>query len=588
MKQKIEQVNYSQVPKEGEPNPELLATPAGKLRITEADVVKATAILKKYKDAKTNLELRLIEDERWYQLQHQELVRRKQPNVDANGNAIEQLNPTSAWLFNTLANKHADAMDNYPEPVVLPREQSDEENARLLSQILPVIQERNDYEQTYSDNMWEKLKHGTAAYGVFWNKELDNGLGDIDIKRVDLLNIFWQPGIEDIQKTRNLFFVDIVDDDILAQDYPQQTRGGKIGNVIELSKYVYDDTVDTSDKTIVVDWYYKRRNSAGKTILHYAKFAGTKLLYASENDPELADSGWYDHGMFPVVFDTLWREKGTPTGFGYIAICKDPQLYIDRLGGCFLENAIVGSKPRYYISEDCGLNEDEFKDVRNSLVHVSGPINENKLHPIDTPQLSGNYLSFYQTKIDELKETSSNRDFSSGGTTSGVTAAAAIAALQEAGNKQSRDNNMSSYRADSKIAIQVIELMRQCYDEERCFRITGQSSEGGGYQYVNYSNAGIRDQTVANPAGGEPLIRRPIFDIRIKAQKRNPYNQLAQNEQAKELYRLGAFSPEQAQPALLMLEMMQFEGIEKVREQVQQGDTLMKLLTQAIEQRDKL
>ncbi len=47
--------------------------------------------------------------------------------------------PSSAWLFNAILNKHADAMDNYPEPVVLPRERSDEESAKTLSSILPVV-----------------------------------------------------------------------------------------------------------------------------------------------------------------------------------------------------------------------------------------------------------------------------------------------------------------------------------------------------------------------------------------------------------------------------------------------------------------
>ena len=110
--------------------------------------------------------------------------------------------PASAWLFNSIANKHADAMDNFPEPNVLPREQGDKEAAKQLSQILPVILEHNEFEQTYSDTWWYKLKTGTGVYGVFWNPMLENGLGDIDIKQIDILNIFWEPGIKDIQKAK--------------------------------------------------------------------------------------------------------------------------------------------------------------------------------------------------------------------------------------------------------------------------------------------------------------------------------------------------------------------------------------------------
>ena len=552
--------------------------------ITSADVIKAAAILGKYKDGKKALEARLKEDEKWYKIRHWEAVRGK---TDENGNIISTVQPTSAWLFNTLANKHADAMDNYPEPVVLPREESDEDSAKTLQEILPVIRERCGYEQVYSDNWWEKLKHGTGVYGVFWDPTLENGLGDISITRIDLLNIYWQPGIEDIQDSRNLFITSLVDDDILSQQYPEQTADGKLGDAIDKTQYQYDDQVDTTEQTLVVDWYYKRQVD-GRTVLHYCKFAGDKVLFASENDPQYA-GGWYEHGEYPVVFDTLYPEKGTPVGFGYVSVCKDPQLYIDRLGGCILENAIVCSKPRYFTQSGSGLNEKEFLDVNNALVHIEGPIDDNRCKPITVPQLSGNIISVWQEKIDELKETSSNCDFSAGGTASGVTAASAIAALQEAGNKTSRDVIAASYRSDAKVTTLSIEDMRQFYTEQRCFRITGKADDSGapaGSQYVTFDNSAIQPQTTVTPDGQE-LIRKPIFDIKIKAQKKNPYNQLSQNELAKELFQLGVFDPQRATEAMMLLDMMDFEGIDKVRDKVSQGQTLYNLLQTAIQQRDE-
>lgn len=567
-------------------DPALLTMPAAARRIGIEEITKAAAILTKYKDGKSSLEKRIIEDERWYQLRHQEVLREKSKPASIH------VAPTSAWLFNTLCNKHADVMDNYPEPNVLPREESDQSDAERLSEILPVVRERNDYETTYSENAWEKLKHGTSVFGLFWNKDLENGLGDIDITRIDLLNIFWEPGIEDIQKSRNLFIVSLVDDDILQSEYPDILQGTKPGSVIDVSKYVYDDQVDTSDKSAVVDWYYKVKTANGRTILHYCKFVGNKLLFASENYQDetgypYAERGWYDHGLYPVVLDVLWPEKGTPVGFGYIAICKDPQMYIDRLGGAILENAIVGAKPRYWKSDTTSVNEEEFLDLNCSLVHCDGNITEEKLRPIEAPQINGYAVQMLQMKIDEMKETSSNRDFTSGGTSSGVTAAAAIAALQEAGNKQSRDMIAGSYRADVQVNHFGIELIRQFYNETRSFRITGKTAEGrpSGYEFVTYSNENIQDQEIPSLIDGEPsMVRRPIFDIKVSAQRRNPYNQLSQNEQAKELYKMSAFNPEKAQESMMMLDMMEFEGIDKIRDQVSKGQTLYNLLQQTMQQ----
>ena len=560
----------------GEVTLAMLNRPREQQLIGQKEIEEAAKILNDYKAGKANLEKRIVEDELWWELRHWEAI----------GKRTDDLSPaspksTSAWLFNAILNKHADAMDNYPEPVVLPREQSDEESAKTLSAVLPVVQENNDFEQTYNDNWWEKLKHGTAPYGVFWNPEKENGLGDIDIRQIDLLKIFWEPGITDIQKSKNLFIVDLVDEDVLNQMYPEH-KGKLAGKTIDVKEYIYDDNVDTSHKAVVVDWYYKVRGADGRTVLHYAKFVGTTLLYASENEPEYRETGFYEHGQYPVVFDVMFPEKGTPVGFGYVAICKDPQIYIDALSSNILENSMMGTKKRYFVSANTNINEQEFLDWNKPLVHCEGSLDERGLQEIRVDPLSGIYVTVLNNKIEELKDTAANRDVNSGGKVSGITAASAIAALQEAGNKASRDMISTSYRAYTKISKLCIELMRQFYDETRSFRITGKAP--GQYEFIDMSNAQIRDQQIGVGLMGEPLYRRPVFDLKIMANKKNPFSRMEQNERAKELYGMGFFNPERAQEALGALEMMDFEGIDKVKEFAQQGQTLHNMLLQMQQQ----
>lgn len=542
--------------------------------IGQKEIEEAATILEQYKEGKANLENRIVQDEMWWELRHWEAIRGKQRGHN-DGRSPE---PTSAWLFNSIMNKHADAMDNYPEPVVLPRERSDQQSAKALSSVLPVVMEYNDYEQVYSDNWWEKLKHGTAAYGVFWNTEKDNGLGDIDIRGIDLLKLFWEPGVTDIQKSRNLFVVDLVDEEILNQQYPQYA-GKMKGNVIDVKQYVYDDTVDTSNKSVVVDWYYKRKAPGGRTVLHYAKFVGETLLYASENDPEYMERGFYDHGLYPIVLDCLFPEKGTPIGFGYVAICKDPQLYIDKLSANILENSLMNTKKRYFMSSSTNVNEEEFLDWNKPIVHVEGELNDSRLKEIVCQPLSDIYLNVAQMKIEEMKDTAANRDVNSGGYGSGVTAAAAIAALQEAGNKASRDMISAAYRAYVEIAELCIELMRQFYDEARSFRILAPNGVGD-YDFIQMDNSGLKDQLVGQDAEGVPLYRKPVFDLKIKAQRKNPFSRIEQNELAKELYSMGFFNPQRAQESSVALGLMDFEGIEEIREQVNQGQTLLNVVEQ--------
>jgi hypothetical protein len=257
-----------------------------------------------------------------------------------------------------------------------------------------------------------------------------------------------------------------------------------------------------------------------------------------------------------------------------------------------LENAIMSSKPRFFAKKNVGINEDEFLDWSKPIVHVEGDINEERLQQIDVQQVGGAAQNILQMKIDELKETSSNRDFSQGSTASGVTSGAAISALQEAGNKQSRDMISASYRSYRRECYLAIELMRQFYDETRSFRITG---ETGKYEFVDFNNKMMQGKAIPPAYEGQELeegyielYKKPVYDIVIKPQKRSPYSKMAQNELGKELYQLGVFNPQLAEQSMTLLDMMDFDGIEMVKDKVQQGQTLMNMLNQVMQELELL
>lgn len=544
--------------------------------IEKKDVQKAIETLAKYKQGKANLEDRVVEDELWWKRRHWEIIRNKSKN--------ESVEPASAWLFNSIINKHADAMDNIPEPVVLPREASDKESAQILGEVLPVIMTANEFEKTYSEVWWDKLKHGTGVFGVFWNNEKENGLGDVDIRKVDLLKIFWEPGITDVQKSRNLFIVELCDKDLLEEQYPE-LKGKLNGTSIDVKQYRYDDTVDTSDKSVVVDWYYKVRRGS-KTLVHYVKFVGDEILYASENDPEYRERGFYDHGLYPVFFDSLFPEEGTPVGFGLVSVNKDAQMYIDKLSGNILETSMMNTKRRFFVSKSTNIDVTQLLDWKQPIIEVEGQIDDTRIKEFSTHDIGGIYANILQMKIEEMKETSANRDVNSGGA-SGATAAAAIAVLQESGNKVSRDKINDAYRVYRSVCKCTIELIRQFYTEVRAFRITSPNGAGG-FEFVEFSNAQMRETPVGVDSEGNQLFRTPIYDLDIRAQKKSPFSIAVQNETAKELYAAGFFNPERAQEALGAIEMMEFEGKADVKKHILEGQTLMNMVQQLSAQLQQL
>ena len=529
---------------------------------------EAVQTLRKYKQGKANLEQRVIDNEEWYRLRHWECLRQ--------GSKKQQVEPVSAWLLNSIANKHADAMDNFPAPNILPREPGDVMEARQLSAIVPVVLEQAGFEATYSEGWWDKIIGGTAIYGVFWDGSKLNGLGDIAVEPVDILNLFWEPGVTKIQNSANVFHVKLEDNAALEQAYPELS--GKLGgNGLDISKYVYDDTVDTTEKSVVVDWYYKKKQNK-KTVLHYCKFVGETVLYATENEN---GEGWYDHGKYPFVFDPMFRVKGTPCGFGYIDIGKGAQEYIDRGDQAVMQNMLSNAKPRYFIRSDGSLNEQEYADMTKDFVHTDGNLGQDSILPVVGKVLNSIYLNVLDRKVDELKETTGNRDVSTGGSTSGVTAASAIAAMQEAGSKLSRDGNKAAYRAFREVVELVVELIRQFYDLPRQFRILG---ENGREDFVSYTNAGIKPVYQGMEMGVDMGYRLPVFDIEITAEKASPYSKLSQNELALQFFGAGFFNPQMTDQALACLEMMDFDGKEQIMQRISANGTLYHRLMMAQQQ----
>ena len=544
---------------------EVVAQPIGQEQLRQANLT-----LQKYKEGKANLEQRVIDNEEWYRLRHWECLR---------GKKKQQVEPVSAWLLNAIANKHADAMDNYPAPNILPREKADVEEARRLSDIVPVVLEQTGYEGTYSEAWWDKLIGGTAIYGVFWDSGKLNGLGDIAVEPVDVLNLFWEPGITDIQDSANVFHLSLADNKALESRYPQLS-GNLGGSTLDISKYVYDDTVDTSGKSVVVDWYYKKQVGQ-TTVLHFCKYVNDTVLYATENDETMAKRGWYDHGKYPFVFDPLFRIKGTPCGFGYIDIGKGAQEYIDRGDQAVMQNMLSNAKPRYFIRSDGSVNEAEYGDMTKDFVHTDGNLGQDSILPIAGKGLSSIYLNVLDRKVEELKETTGNRDVSTGGSASGVTAASAIAAMQEAGSKLSRDSNKAAYRAFREIVLLVVELIRQFYDLPRQFRIIGANGE---QSFISYTNAGLLPQAQGNDFGVDMGYRVPLFDIEITAEKASPYSKLSQNELALQFFGAGFFNPQLTDQALACLEMMDFDGKDRMMQRIAQNGTLYQQLMQTRQQ----
>ena len=560
------------------PSPAPMVQPIGPEQLRQF-----TKILEEYKTGKVQTEQRILASENWWKLRNS-----IEEQKDSKAAADEGFKSVSGWLHNVIVSKHADAMKAFPEPNILPREQGDKGEAQMLSAIIPCILEQNNFEATYSDCNWQKLKTGTGCYKVVWDKSKLNGLGDISVKKVNLLNVYWEPGVTDIQESRYFFSTELCDKDLLEERYPQ-LKGKLKGKSFFSTKFLYDDHVKTENKHTVIEVYY-HKYIQGKNTLQYCRYVGDQVIFATENEvqpivdqmtgqakPPMAITGLYDHGKYPYFFDALYPIEGSPCGYGYVDLCRNPQTEIDLLKTAMVKNAMVGAVPRYFSRADGNINEEEFLDTSKPVVHVNGNVDEATIRRIEHNSLDGMYVNLLDRSVDELRETSGNTEAATGSTPGSVTAASGIAALQEAAGKTSSDSTQASYRVYSDMVDMCIELIRQFYDMPRKFRILGQY---GMERYVTYTNAGIQPQHQGNDFGQDMGYRLPVFDIKVSAQKKNVYTKVAQNELALQFFQMGFFNPQMVDQSLMCLEMMDFDDKDMIMQKISQMGTMHQKLLQ--------
>lgn len=556
--------------------------------MTRQRLNEATKLLMSYKAGKASVERRVIRAQQWWKLHNWEQIEAERGTKGAS-----QKKSNTGWLWNAIVGKHADAIDAYPEPIILPREEADKEEAKQLSKIIPVVLQMNGFEETYNDASWQKMQEGTGVYGIFWDPERLNGLGDISIKKENILNLFWEPNVRDIQESRNVFYCTLVDKDILVQQYPELKGKLKV-NKLSLSKYKTDDNTDLDKKAVVVDWYYHTYYGP-KKILQYCKYVDEYCLYSSEEqaqyeqqqpqmDPVTGQEmppepyqGYYHHGKYPFVLDPLFPVEGSPAGYGYVDVAKDTQEDIDTLSQAMVKNAAARSTPRYFIKKDGAINEEEFADWSKPFVHSGGMLGDDSVRPVEVASVGSEAQNMLQQKIDEIKTITGNMDVNNGGVPSGVTAASAIAALKEDSGRSSKDSSKAAYRAYAKIVDMVIELVRQFYDIPRKFRIIG---EDGNEEFTQFDNSMMKPQVVSNGGMAEDAMRLPVYDVEVRAQRENAYTKMNQNELAIQFYNMGLFNPQQTDAALMLIDMMDFRGKEELRQKLQANGTLQDTLIQ--------
>ena len=531
--------------------------------IGQEELREARRTLEEFRTAKALLNEEIKRNEQWYRRRHMALTKtgKKQTSSAYEGDNTaqrvmgEKVEASSAYLFNAIQNFHADAMDNYPRANVLARSKDDMMEAAKLSHILPALHDRIGLEKTYDRVMWCKGIQGWGVYSVLWDKNADSGAGEISVKKVKLLNLYWDQEVEDFQESSDVFYVHRKRGSELKRTYPHVDFDKLTCASGDSESQIGNPRNPTDHKLDVVDWYYKKMTEDGRTVLHYCKFCGDVILYATENDPELCERGLYDHGLYPFIPDVLYPLEGQVAGFGKVSVGSNTQAYVDILSQAIVEMALWSCRPRYFEKEGTGLNDGDFLDTSKQIVKVSGDLEG--IQPMQMPKLDGNIINLRDGLINMLNDNTNARGMAMGGASGGVTTASGLAILDQNQGKTGRDANRESFRAFREVVQMEIELIRQFYTDDHYFRVVDQIS--GQTEYLAINNRGLA--TRGDVRGGKA---HPLFDLEITTEKANSYTRMANNELILSFFNARFFEPGMGRQALACLKLMDFDRKEEL------------------------
>ena len=459
--------------------------------------------------------------------------------------------PTTPVLHSSVENIAADVMDKYPEAIIRPETPQDMQIAQIVGALIRQNHDASAYGREYKRLAHDLLVCGYCVQEVGYDPFANRNIGAAFIRQIGVENIMFDPQVTDLQDGRAVFMFQPKTIKWLEKRYPE--------HVGEFAKDSYqiegDGTIKfDKDKSIFLIEYWWREYDAEAELwrVHMAKMAGRQLLEDSRDEKP---DGYFAFGEYPFLITTLFERKGSCLGIGLCDIFGNSQKYSDKLDQLALGNASLASSNKLLVTKASGFDAGDLADW-SKQVHVGDSLNG--VTWFGTPPLPQYTIAMAGQIRESIKEESGANDVSRGNIASGVTAASAIAALQEMSGKRSRMMVRSLHESFREAVRMEIEIEREYNDLPRQVLVT---DENGQQVQATFESALLSRKS---ELGNDVPIE---FFVSIKVQQENRWTIQAHNDLIIQMVQLGIAAPQQA------LELMEFEGkdtlLSKMRQQPQ-------------------
>lgn len=446
--------------------------------------------------------------------------------------------PVTPVIQSTVENIRADLMDSFPEAVLTADDPAYAGLAELLTAALRENHTRSGYSREYGRLTHDLLVGGYMVQETGYDPGLNGGLGGAFIRQVDPRCILFDPLVSDVQEGRAVFKFAPYPKAWFASHYPKEAPAMQPDTLGLRPRWDETLSIRQEDTILLLEcWEREFDPQTGRHRVHMQKLAGGVLLEDSRRQKK---EGYFAHGEYPFTVTPLYPRKGCCLGYGLVDMFENAQLYSDKLDQILLKNALMASHNKLLVTGASGFDIDDLRDWSRE-VHKGENLNGVTWFP--TAPLPAYLAGYIQSIRESIKEESGSNDFSRGMTSGGVTAASAIAALQEMSSKRSRMAARAVHDAFEAAVRQEIEIEREFCVLPRSVLVSSADQK----RALLTADMLMRETGLGN--------RVPLeFSVSVKVQRENRFSVTAHNELVLNMVRMGMLTPD------VGMELMLFDG----------------------------
>ena len=438
--------------------------------------------------------------------------------------------PASNTLNSCIDNVIADQIDNMPEAKLVPEREETANSAEEMSDIVAYALYHAEWPDVYQQLMEDAAVTGTGVAQTFWDEDLEDGEGMVNVLAWHPEDFYPDPMYENIQDGRGCFKVTRTTVAWVCEHYPH-AAGYVKGDDSARPEDRADPTFEApegDEPTTLIEFWYKRYDAQKRRCrVHMAQLAGQALLYSTElgfggaGKSEYRE-GVYAHGQYPFVLFRYRKVFRRPFGTGLVHDYRETQNAIDRYAKYIDDNARESSVQRHFVRSGSGVNAEDVADYSKTVIEWDGADIREVLQTVQAAPLNNQVYQIMNYHVDTMKQDCGQNQFTRGEGGLGVTAATAIQALQEAGGKITRWHTEQFKSAFRDLVVQIMWLMSEYLTPERRLMIVGGWDSTGNMEKKLVS--------LSAPAAEGDAMKRPAYSVRVQVQRNNPLQIQADNE----------------------------------------------------------